>query len=241
MSELATVDPSAIIAAETYKGWFKEMGCVVPQDAQFQDIADALTAFRSMDNTTRWIIGDLVADAERRFSDVLFQALPEGEEGAKLFYAYGWVASKVPMKNRRPELSMAHHRVVAKLDLDQQKHWLAKAVEHGWSRDEFNTIIKGEKEKAIPKPPPTAEPVVIDGKPAQIGVATVVAEGDPAPIETHEDVQPMGVSNDNEGFRFSVTTPVGKLAVGSVPSRKMAQDLEAELVKVVDAWYRKNI
>ncbi len=59
---------------------------------------------------------------------------------------YGRVARKVPTSSRNEVLSFTHHMAVAKLEPDDQKHWLARAVKNKWSVKQLEKHIHEQEE-----------------------------------------------------------------------------------------------
>lgn len=57
---------------------------------------------------------------------------------------YCSIARRVPSVNRRRDLPFSLHAEVAWLSHLEQKDWLAKASENGWSRNQLRVALRGE-------------------------------------------------------------------------------------------------
>jgi hypothetical protein len=112
-------------------------------EAGWRDIGQQLRHERAHSERTgsrlMWDVGDWLIDGE----DVVFTMLKRARvrELASEITGYSRhtlrmaasVARKVPPAARRPNLSWWHHLVVAKLSSPEQRLWLARAAEEGWS------------------------------------------------------------------------------------------------------------
>ena len=83
-----------------------------------------------------WWIGDLLNAGETRFGEEFF-AMCEGAISGDQLNRYASVARRVPIRNRRPNLSWSAHAAVARLDHAGQRKLLAMAEKQGWSSEEL--------------------------------------------------------------------------------------------------------
>lgn len=58
---------------------------------------------------------------------------------------YSSVCNRVPIENRRSELSFRSHDAVAALDLEDQVVWLDRAVDNGWDSVDLREAIRDSK------------------------------------------------------------------------------------------------
>jgi hypothetical protein len=98
--------------------------------------ADWQTAFRqlsTMQGALAWWIGDALNFGENRYGEKYAQAVEA--TGYKETYLKNccWVSERVEKSLRSDFLSHAHHQIVAPLEPQAQKKWLAAAKEHGLS------------------------------------------------------------------------------------------------------------
>ena len=89
-----------------------------------------------------WWIGDLLNSGDAAFGE-MFSQICDGEISGEMLQRYESVARRVPAENRRPNLSWSAHAAVARLPVDQQKVWLRRAEEEGWSSEELRRKARG--------------------------------------------------------------------------------------------------
>ncbi|MGL4514556.1 MAG: hypothetical protein ACRCT8_15820 [Lacipirellulaceae bacterium] len=83
-----------------------------------------------------WWIGDLLNAGETAFGEA-FSQMCEGAVSDEQLSRYASVARRVPIGNRRPNLSWSAHAAVARLDGAGQRRLLALAEKQGWSSEEL--------------------------------------------------------------------------------------------------------
>jgi hypothetical protein len=83
-----------------------------------------------------WWIGDLLNAGDDAFGEV-FYAMCEGAISGDQLNRYASVARRVPIRNRRPDLSWSAHAAIARLDDAGQRKLLALAEQNGWSSEEL--------------------------------------------------------------------------------------------------------
>lgn len=91
-----------------------------------------------------WWLGDWWNFGDRKYGELAAQAL-NMDIPYNTFSKASYVASKVPIELRNPELSWTHHSEVASLDAGLQKEYLDKAVEQNLSVKALRSIIKKQK------------------------------------------------------------------------------------------------
>lgn len=96
-----------------------------------------------------WWIGDWLSYGEWRYGTKYRTAVARLEMSYDRLRDYAYVAANVAPKNRRPELTFSHHRLVASLEPDKQRHWLAAAVDSKWTKRQFaDALSVGSVESA---------------------------------------------------------------------------------------------
>jgi len=91
-----------------------------------------------------WWLGDWWNFGDRKYGELAAQAL-NMEIPYNTFSKASYVANKVPLERRNPELSWTHHSEVASLDAGLQKEYLDKAIDEGLSVKALRSIIKKQK------------------------------------------------------------------------------------------------
>ena len=106
-------------------------GRTKPTETQWQQLGDYLAW---AEQSTPWLIAEWLAYGEANYGERAAQAASDAT-GFKLdtIKQYEWVAGKVAPEQRDPDLSFAHHRIVAALRAPSQRRMLALAKENGWS------------------------------------------------------------------------------------------------------------
>ncbi len=86
-----------------------------------------------MRDVTSWAIADLLVYSEGLFGEDYVHIAEATGRSRHTLSNYSWVGSHVKPKTRRADLSFSHHGEVAKLEPNDQRHWLKLAAEGGWS------------------------------------------------------------------------------------------------------------
>jgi hypothetical protein len=93
-------------------------------------------------DTSTWWLADWLIYGRELYPDRYKRAI----EGTALDYQtlrnYAWVAGRISVERRRPNLSFQHHAEVAALSGPKQGEWLEKAEELGWSRNRLRAEIR---------------------------------------------------------------------------------------------------
>ena len=144
-------------------GELSEVMYVPSKELDYDRWAQEVITLARMQRSSSWWLGDILLYGEEKFGERAWQV----QDQLDVKYEYGtladlkWVSKRVPPYVRHPKLSWSHHRQVAKLEIADQKAWLAKAAEGDdgviWSRARFRQelqtagVIKGrEKEDCDP-------------------------------------------------------------------------------------------
>ena len=106
-------------------------------------------------NAWQWWVGDWINIGETLYGEEAAQGIDDpstrydlmrrvtGSEQQTLLNVAS-VTRKVSRGVRRAELRFSHHAVVAPLDANQQRHWLALAVRNQWTVKELRDAIRDE-------------------------------------------------------------------------------------------------
>jgi hypothetical protein len=90
---------------------------------------------------SKWWVADLLLEAEARFGEAAYQVAEATGRSERTLANWVWVASRVPRSRRREELTFTHHVVVAPLEYPEQRRWLQRAVDEGFSSRELRVAI----------------------------------------------------------------------------------------------------
>lgn len=108
------------------------------------------------DKSIQWLIGDwLLYGENNKWGETAKIADQMGYE-VKTLYDYKYVAQNVNFSVRTENLSFGHHKLVSKLDPEEQQYWLEKAAygdvneatqtAHSWSISRLRDEMKGKPE-----------------------------------------------------------------------------------------------
>lgn len=113
-----------------------------------------MSLFGSIDRRTRWYIGDGILFGEDVYGELAAQAADDKTSRYDLAQRVTGldpgtlknitsICNRVPKERRRGELGFWIHAEVTSLEPDEQTHWLQRAVEEGWGREELRKEIRG--------------------------------------------------------------------------------------------------
>ena len=126
-------------------------GLIVTEDDVPYELWEAYGgAIRRVGEAVQWIIGDWLNYGERKYGEEYSQVLDE--RGHESLAQCKWVASAVDPSTRVLGLSWSHHREVAKLEPEEQEHWLSEAERQGYSVRGLREAMQDEGEgDALPE------------------------------------------------------------------------------------------
>lgn len=133
----------------TYKGWqLTSVGIVAPDDIahdDYEQIGEMLLRFNS---SMQWLLGDWLMIGDHFQWGETYHRLAEtfGYDPHTL-KVYKNVCNRVKTYIRMYELSFGHHQAVAPLHEEEQRFWLERAVEGGWSISKLRKHIRESKSK----------------------------------------------------------------------------------------------
>lgn len=121
-------------------------GLVVKGHPDKQDWARMGGYLRFMETCIQFALGDWMNAGEGLYGE---QEVAQLVDSKVFTYStlrnYAWVSEKVPPVNRIKGLDFKFHQLAASLPVHDQKTWLAKAVDKGWTTKEFDEELKKKK------------------------------------------------------------------------------------------------
>ena len=93
-------------------------------------------------DATAWALGDWLRYGEATFGERYAQGVEATGRSEQTLMNYRSVARAVPPSRRNAALSWSHHRAVVKLDPADQRQWLDRAEEGGWSVAELTDKLR---------------------------------------------------------------------------------------------------
>lgn len=150
MAKGAGATAAAALQREKYK--LEPLGMLIQSELSFEDWSGLGAWLEVAEQGIQWWIGDWMVYGEQRYGEQYVQAVNATGLALATIKQYQWVCERVPVKNRRSNLSFSHHREVADLPADQQAEWLEKAIkgddgsgDNPWNTDRLRREIKTEK------------------------------------------------------------------------------------------------
>lgn len=119
-----------------------ETGANFPEDLSDAEFKDAFKQLRKAHASCAWWIGDAIVFGQKRWGDKYNEALAATDLEYQTLMNYACVCSKVVFSRRRENLSFSHHYEVASLPAPEQKKWLDKAEEEGWSKSDLRCELR---------------------------------------------------------------------------------------------------
>lgn len=97
---------------------------------EFESLGEMLAR---LEGSLQWLLGDWLAYGETRWGETAAHIAEAVGLDVNTLYSYASVCRNVQFLIRIKNLSFSHHRLVAALPPDSQRHWLELADEHDWS------------------------------------------------------------------------------------------------------------
>lgn len=140
MSELIHTDNVSLtsvgltfIGSVTFDEWLGLMSTLVRMETAFQ-----------------FAIGDALIYGESRFGEKYSQAMDVTGLSYQTLANLTWVSKHVPQSNRVDGISWTHHRVIASVDVEDQRGFLEMAKEKRMSAVDLSEHITGRQPKIKP-------------------------------------------------------------------------------------------
>lgn len=132
------------IGSLTDKVSISENGLSVVHDLTFDQWSTLMQTLYRMDTAFQFALGDALNYGETRYGERYSQAMEVTGHSYQSLANYAWVAKAVDMQRRVSGLSWTHHRLVARLEPEQQTEMLQKALNEKLSVTALGDEIRGE-------------------------------------------------------------------------------------------------
>lgn len=139
-----------------------EVGLDVAGTPDFEDWMDYGQVLKTLDGTARqFAIGDWIVHGFDHYEHGKWEAVQQiwTDTQPDTLRQYEWVSKRVKSVTRVTDLSWTHHRIIAELEPDKQRHWLEQAALNKWSVSTLRhkisesthiTLIKGDMLEVLP-------------------------------------------------------------------------------------------
>lgn len=124
-----------------------DVGLTFNGDLQYDEWIDLMRMLVRLETAFQFAIGDALVFGEARYGEKYSQVMEVTQLSYQALANMVWVAKKVPIQNRQPDLSWTHHRVVASVDGGDQPALLAMAREQGLSASDLHQHISGKPQR----------------------------------------------------------------------------------------------
>lgn len=114
---------------------------------------------------SRFLLGDALNFGEQAYGEEYAQVIDNTRGvmklSAKTTENLAWISSRIPLENRRDDLTITHHEIVAALDPAEQSTWLDKAESEAMTTQELRKEVRAAHP---PKRKQKKQDVPVDGK-----------------------------------------------------------------------------
>lgn len=149
------------------QGGYQVYGCLITStginfpekftEEQWETIGGYLL---EVESALTWALADwLIYGEDHKWGETYARVAAEYDLKVDTLYHYALVARKIWIRN--PDLSFAHHRLVAGKSPDEQQYWLDRAVEERYSIQQLREAMRGK-----PPTPPSNSLANIENKQA---------------------------------------------------------------------------
>lgn len=130
---------------KTDKVSLTSVGLTVVGALGFDEWMELMSTLVRMETAFQFAIGDALLYGEAKFGEKYSQAMDATGLSYQSLANMVWVARHVPMSNRLDGVSWTHHRVIASIDVTDQRLLLEMARDSGMSATSLQTHISGKE------------------------------------------------------------------------------------------------
>ena len=132
------------IGSLTDKVSISESGLSVVDELTYDQWSTLMQTLYRMDCAFQFALGDALNYGENRYGERYAQAMEVTGHSYQSLANYAWVAKAVPIDRRVSGLSWTHHRIVARLEPEQQTIMLERALREKMTVTALNEEVRGE-------------------------------------------------------------------------------------------------
>ncbi|MEV6632793.1 LmbU family transcriptional regulator [Actinoplanes sp. NPDC051470] len=129
------------------------MGLRFPSTIDYDEWETAGRRLSTLATSSAWCLGDWLIFGQDRYHDRYRRTVETAGLDYQTLRNYAWVARRFDLSRRRDTLSFQHHAEVAALPAAEQDYWLARAAEHGWSRNQLRQHVRGHRDQVTRNAP----------------------------------------------------------------------------------------
>lgn len=157
----ATIAPVDGTGDVEFNGWvLTETGLVPPETINQTDYENIGRVLLRLDSSMQWLIGDWVNAGDNfKWGETYQRLANEFGYEVRTLVDFAYVSRNVKMSVRYRQLSFGHHKIVASMEDDTQRHWLQQASDNTWSIVRLRSEIKASQlppqRQTLPEQPTT--------------------------------------------------------------------------------------
>jgi hypothetical protein len=125
-------------------------GLVLTTEIPYDQYESLLAYIASVHRRSAWALGDALIYGEAAYGERYAQAAVVTGFTEQYLQNLASICRRVPRPRRRPELSMGHHDVVAKMEPAEQEEWLERASRERWTRADLRAKVDEVEGKPLP-------------------------------------------------------------------------------------------
>jgi hypothetical protein len=118
------------------------VGLRIPSELTYDGWEQAGRRIAEVMDSSAWCLGDWLLFGQAQYKDRYRRACETVGLDYQTIRNYVWVARRFEIRRRRPKLSFQHHAEVAALPDSEQDHWLDRAQQGEWSKNELRRRIR---------------------------------------------------------------------------------------------------
>lgn len=122
-------------------------GAVAIGNPTFEQWSSCLGFVQKSEQAVHFWLGDIINWGSQTFGEKYTQAVEVTGFDIGTLQNDCYISKAVPIDNRKSELSFEHHKIVAKLEPDEQKKWLEKAADENLTVKELRRELSGRTVK----------------------------------------------------------------------------------------------
>lgn len=122
---------------------------ITKPDVSYETFEELCVFIGTVHRASSWWMGDTLNQIEMRYGDLVYQAAEHLGVSPQTVKNVMSICERVPRSRRRENVHFSTHAEVAALEPEQQKDWLQKAEQNGWTKNDLRREIQGLEQPAM--------------------------------------------------------------------------------------------
>ena len=132
---------------------YQDLGLSINRELSWDDADLVQHVLTRYTKNLSWYWGDYLNYIEQVWPETYPQLIPEDVGSSKTLANWKWVSSRIPIADRRKELSFSHHAEVARCEHRIRDEYLEMAIQENWTISQMRVAVRGPREKKAKKCP----------------------------------------------------------------------------------------